>query len=1157
MNTSALKAFAPAVRKQLIEAVSRKLDFALTARTPDYLDTYATQVRSLRELATADREGLIERVAYTWFNRLAALRYLDARNWHPFHVKVLMAASAADSLPELFTIARLGAVPEELRRYIDVGRIEALLQGRIPSDDPQGEVYRLLVLAACRFYNEILPDVFERLDDETELLLPDDLLTEQSVVEGFRTEITDDDCEQVEVLGWLYQFYISEKKDEVMKRKAAVPAEDIPAVTQLFTPHWIVRYLVENSLGRLWLLNRPESLLKAWMPYYIESAEPETEFLRIERPQDIRLCDPAAGSGHMLTYAFDLLYVIYEEEGYAPSDIPALILRHNLTGIEIDARAAQLAALALTLKGREKSPRFFQQQHVVRPNIVELRDIRFAEGELLGYSEALGLGGLFTPPILQLMHQFEEAKNFGSLIQPCVGEADIAFARGSVEARDLGSNLFLNETHKKVLRLLEQAEVLTQRYQVVVANPPYMGNGAMNPTLKRFLNDLYPDAAAESANCFVLRNISLVLRDGQIAMITFHNWMFVSTFSEFRRSVLHLAPISTFLHNGRGVWGPDFGSCAFCMTKDAGTSEHGIFIRLFDKSSHVQSNEALSMRFLERRTSDSFSRSSASFSRVPGAPLAYWISDRMAETFAEFPAMSTVSLPKTGLSTGDKEMFCRQWYEVQLDSIRYGCTNHEDFLSLGSTGKLWAPLVSGGPYRKWYGNLNEVIDWTEGGQHVKSFLGSTIRNPTFYFREGITWSDVTISSTSFRYVPNGFVVSDTGPMAFCTHSEQLPGLLALCNSSYVERVAKALNPTVHFKTGDFGRIPVAHPGTQSDRLVEECVSKARQDWNNFETSWDFSDHPLLRPTIKAGSIGVSWRNWSAFTTSAIARMQELEGENNRLFISAYGLQDELTPDVPEDQITLARPNDKRDMAGFISYVVGCMMGRYSLDKPGLILANAGHGLPEYVAKVGRAPEELTFQPDRDGIVPMLDDEWFADDIVTRTREFLKATFGEAMLRDNIRFIEESLGRGLRSYFLADFYKDHLQTYKKRPIYWMVQSPRKGFSVLIYLHRYTRDTMNVILNRYLREFQVKLRSKIDHLQQVSSGSSASVREKSAAAKEAAKLTKTLHECEEWERQTILPLAQARIELDLDDGVKVNYQKLGEALVKIPGFEAAEE
>ncbi len=431
MNTSALKAFAPAVRKQLIEAVTRKLDQALTARTPDYLDTYATQVRDLRELATEDRKGLIERVAYTWFNRFAALRYLDAKGWHPFHARVLTAAGPDETLPELLKVMRAGALPDELLRYTDVARLESLLIGRIPSGDPQAEVYRHLVLAACRFYHGLLPDVFERLDDETELLLPDDLLTAQSVAEGFRTEITDDDCEQVEVLGWLYQFYISEKKDQVMARKAAVPAEDIPAVTQLFTPHWIVRYLVENSLGRLWLLNRPESLLKAWMPYYIESAEPETEFLRIERPQDIRLCDPAVGSGHMLTYAFDLLYVIYEEEGYAPSEIPALILRHNLTGIEIDTRAAQLAALALTLKGREKSPRFFQQQHFVRPNIVELRDIHFGEGELLGYSEALGLGGLFTPPILQLMHQFEEAKNFGSLIQPCVGEADIAFARGS------------------------------------------------------------------------------------------------------------------------------------------------------------------------------------------------------------------------------------------------------------------------------------------------------------------------------------------------------------------------------------------------------------------------------------------------------------------------------------------------------------------------------------------------------------------------------------------------------------------------------------------------------------------------------------------------------------------------------------------------------
>ncbi|WP_353064718.1 BREX-1 system adenine-specific DNA-methyltransferase PglX [Tunturibacter psychrotolerans] len=1150
MNTSALKAFAPTVRKQLIEAVSRKLDFALTARTPDYLDTYATQVRSLRELATEDRKGLIERVAYTWFNRLAALRYLDARNWHPFHVKVLMAATATDTLPELFTVARLGAAPEELRRYIDSGRMEALLQGRIPSADPQGEVYRLLVLAACRFYNEILPDVFERLDDETELLLPDDLLTEQSVAQGFRTEITDEDCEQVEVLGWLYQFYISEKKDQVMARKAAVPAEDIPAVSQLFTPHWIVRYLVENSLGRLWLLNRPESLLKAWMPYYIESSEPDTAFLRIERPQNIRLCDPAVGSGHMLTYAFDLLYVIYEEEGYTPSEIPALILRHNLTGIEIDCRAAQLAALALTLKAREKSGRFFQKQHFVRPNIIELRNVHFSEGELPRYSEALGLGGLFTPSILRLMHQFEETKNLGSLIQPCVGESDIAFARGAVEARDLGSNLFLNDTHKKVLRVLEQAEALTQRYQVVVANPPYM-TGGMNGIVVNFIDKHFSSSRTDLSATFISRSQRLCLRMGYCSLVTMQSWMFVNTLADFRTDLLSRVTFINLTQHGVGAF-PSLNSkvvqtVAFVLiVKEPSDQEHPVCFRLLDHDADVKEQQLLSgeHRFDHLRQVD--------FSRIIGSPFAYWISYQMLASFQESPIRDRFVL-KEGLGTRNDEYFLRCFWEVSVGRIR----------APESPTAKWVKTDKAGVARKWYGNLLYLMNWEHDGHEIRNYrnpdgsLKSRPQNTQYFFREAVTWGKVGTIAKTFRYRGDSLAFVDAAPSAFGT---DLLYLLALLNSKVFEALLEIQGDTLHVPLGVVAMLPFMEIEGKCEELhdaAQACIERARTDWDNFETSWDFQEHPLTRSNVKAQDLESSWSKWQTLCNIAVDRMQERETENNRLFIDAYGLQNELIPEVPKEQITLARADRRRDVASFLSYAIGCTMGRYSVDRPGLILANVGDTLSEYLAKVDRAPENLTFTPDRDGIIPVLDGEWFADDIVARTREFLKATFGEGTLRENVRFVEESLGRDLRAYYLTDFYKDHLQTYKKRPIYWMVQSPRKGFSVLIYLHRYTRDTMNVILNRHLREFQMKLRSKIEHLQQVSSGSSASVREKSAAVKEAAKLTKTLHECEEWERQTILPLAQARIELDLDDGVKVNYQKLGEALVKIPGFEAAEE
>jgi hypothetical protein len=1147
MNTSALKAFAPAVRKQLIEAVTRKLDFALSARTPDYLDTYATQVRALGELVAEDRNGLIERVAYTWFNRFAALRYLDAKGWHPFHARVLTAAAPDETLPELLKVMRAGALPGDLLRYADVTRLESLLTGRIPSADPQGEVYRHLVLAACRFYHGLLPDVFERLDDKTELLLPDDLLTEQSVADGFRTEITDDDCKQVEVLGWLYQFYISEKKDEVMARKAAVPAEDIPAVTQLFTPHWIVRYLVENSLGRLWLLNRPDSLLRAWMPYYIDSMEPETEFLRIARPQDIRLCDPAVGSGHMLTYAFDLLYVIYEEEGYAPTEIPALILRHNLTGIEIDCRAAQLAALALTLKAREKSPRFFQEQHFVRPNIIELRNVHFAEGELRNYSEALGLGGLFTPPILQLLHQFAEAKNFGSLIQPWVGGPDIAFARGSVEARDPGNNLFLNETHKKVLCVMDQANALSGRYQIVVANPPYMSS--MNDALASFMLSNHDSSRLDMAATFITRARVLCEETGYAGLVTMHSWMFLTTLEDFRREVVRGVEIVTLAHLGIGAF-PTMNSkivqtAAFILRMKAPSSTHKpICFRLLDYDPAVKERQLLSgsKRFCSVSQSD--------FSRIPSWPIAYWVSEQVLKSFEAHPIKREFVL-KEGLGTRNDPRFLRYFWEVSLRSR----SDPPDLC-----GK-WVKTDKAGSARKWFGNCIFVMNWENNGFEIKNYrnadgtLKSRPQNTQYFFREAVTWGKVGTIMRTFRLRDEALAFNDAAPSAFGVNALYL---LALLNSRVFEALLEIQGDTMNLPLNVVGALPYIEVSRQEiETAARECVALARADWDNFESSWDFLDHPLVRSENGLGTVELSWRHWQMLTSAAIERMQRLEMDNNRLLIEAYGLRGELAPDVPEEQITLARADSRRDMASFLSYAVGCMVGRYSLDHPGLILADAGDGMPEYLAKVGRTAEELTFTPDHDGIIPVLDDEWFADDIVARTREFLRATFGESTLRENIRFIEESLGRELRAYFLADFYKDHLQTYKKRPIYWMVQSPRKGFSVLIYLHRYTRDTMNLILNRYLREFQVKLRSKIDHLSQVQTSASSSTREKTVAAKEFTKLTKTLHECEEWERQTILPLAQARIELDLDDGVKVNYLKLGEALAPIPGLAAAEE
>ena len=1160
MNTSSLKSFAPAVRRQLMEAVTRKLDYVLTADTPD-LRAAAAQVKSLRKEADRDRPALIERVAYTWFNRLAAIRFLDARGWHPFHARVLTAASAEETQPELLKLVRTGSLPEELRPHTDPDRLNDLLDGRLPTAiagaDPQGEVYRHLVLAVCRFYHATLPFLFEQLADETELLLPDDLLTATSVAEGFRTDISDDDCKDVEILGWLYQFYISEKKDTVMARNAAVPKEDIPAVTQLFTPHWIVRYLVENSLGRLWLLNRPQSRLREHMPYYIEG-EPETDFLKIAKPEDIRLLDPAAGSAHMLTYAFDLLVKIYEEEGYPPSQIAELILTHNLHGLEICPRAAQLAQFALLCKAREVSRSAFRR--AVAPKVLCLEEVRFEENELRDYIRALGLGDLFNQPMLKLLHQFEEAKNFGSLIQPCLDERAIAFARRAIEVKELGDQLFLRETHRKVLRVLEQAEALTQRYHVVVANPPYMGRGAMNELLRGLGDDMFLNSRMDLFAMFIQRAFALVVKDGFAALVTMQSWMFLSSFEKFRSDVLHQASISSLCHMENMVMGIAFGTSATVFLNG------GNRCRVKGTYLSVQYSDLdAEMKPRSFPPSAPVSVEESAFDQLPGKVLAFWLSDRMRGVFGRAEALASIARPRQGLATTNNALFLRLWHEVSDDTFNRNAT---DRATAKGSGLKWFPLNKGGEFRKWYGNHNYIVDFQNDGKRMCDYIDNTpgvrvksqgrVINRDSYFLEGITWSTLSSSFLSMRYTPPGFIFETKGAMCFHDSKAGLLALLGYTNSALVRQFIEVVSPTIDYHEGPVGKLPVLPFQLPRDaEIPSECIALARADWDNFETSWDFRDQPLLRPGLKGATLEASWRNWEAQSTAAIRRMQELETENNRLFIAAYGLDGELQPEVPEEQITLARADQTKDAAELLSYAVGCMMGRYSLDQPGLILADAGATVQDYLAKVPKP----TFAPDEDGIIPVLDGEWFPDDVVARTREFLKVAWGAAHLDENVAWLEQALDKDLRKYFVRDFYKNHLSNeraygYKKRPIYWLVSSPGGSFQALLYLHRYTRDTVNTVLNKYLREFIHKLDARLNHLAHTEA-TTTSAREKTAARKEADKLRKSLKECQEWEREVVLPLAQQRIALDLDDGVKVNYLKFPGLLAKIPGLEKKEE
>lgn len=1160
MNQNALKSFAQTARRELRKQIELRLDFVLRTDSAE-LRQRAAQVKALNEaLALEGRDALVERVAYTWFNRLAALRFMDANGYHPFGARVVTAASAQETLPEVLQQARAGVLDADLRAQLDTAEtFDGVLSGAIPTASREGSAYRMLLVAACHYYHRLMPFLFEKLGDATELLLPEDLLTEQSVVNPFRTELADVDCRDVEVIGWLYQFYISEKKDAVMARKAAVPTEDIPAVTQLFTPHWIVRYLVENSLGRLWLLNRPGSRLREHMPYFI-GGEPEIDFLKIEKPEHIRLVDPAGGSGHMLTYAFDLLYLIYEEEGYDTPEIPSLILRHNLYGLEICDRAAALAAFALCMKARSRDKRFFRRladggADVPRPRIIELRDARFAENELRDYIRALGLGDLFNQPLLQLLHQFEEAKTFGSLIQPCLDERAIAFARRAIEAKDLGGQLFLRETHLKVLRVLEQAEALTQQYHVVVANPPYFGPKQMGSTLKEFAKARFPNSKTDLYAMFIERAFSLAKDNGYCAMVTMQSWMFLHSFEAFRIELLSTKTILSMAHLGARAFDTISGEivtvAAFSCANRYLDGHKSTFFRLVD------GNETIKDEALRERRHCYSDVSQKEFAAVPGSPVAYWIGERVRAAFKN-QQVSDLTISDGQNITANNERFVRSHWEVGSPTV--------------GKGKKWLLYAKGGPFRRWYGNLESVVDWSpEARAHYRKDSSSRIIPEYLWYRQGITWSRVGTALAGFRLLPENTTFDKVGSSVFLKSEDDTNLLLGLLNSPLAQTVLDLLNPSIDIQVKDVRNVPLAN--NLNRKLVEELVSPlvsiAKADWDNFETSWDFRDQPLLRPRLKGATLEASWRNWEAQSTAAIRRMQELETENNRLFIAAYGLDGELQPEVPEEQITLARADARKDAAALLSYAVGCMMGRYSLNEPGLILADSGATVQDYLAK---APNPA-FAPDIDGILPVLDGDWFPDDIVGRLREFLRVTYGDATVAENLTFIENSLGKldaktgkvkptDVCTYFVRDFYKNHLSNersygYKKRPIYWMVSSPEGSFQALIYLHRYTRDTVNTLLNAYVREFIHKLEVRHQETTAVTLNESARPAERTKATKDAGKIDKMLKELRAWERDVVLPLAQQRIELDLDDGVKTNYLKFPGLLVPIAGLEKKEE
>ncbi|MCV2894504.1 BREX-1 system adenine-specific DNA-methyltransferase PglX [Lentibacter sp. XHP0401] len=1150
MDTNALKKFAQGARNLLIDQVTAKLDLVLDEAAPARRE-HPAAIKALEgAIPTSSQQQVIEQVAYTWFNRFTALRFMDASGLT--NPRVVSPADGA-TRPEILSEAMAGNLPDNATPHIT-----ELLQGTRQAHDPQAEAYRLLLIHACHDWHNVMPWLFETLDDYTELLMPDDLLSQTSILARLRDVMTEEACEDVEIIGWLYQFYISEKKDQVfagLKKNVKITAENIPAATQLFTPHWIVRYLVENSLGRLWLLNRPDSDLASRMEYYIAPEEPETDFLRIERPEDIRICDPAAGSGHMLTYAFDLLYEIYAEEGYEPAAIPELILTHNLTGVEIDDRAGALAAFALAMKAAAKLGRRRFLRMAAKPDICVLQNVSFTPAEMQDVAAVVGKD-LFTDELRETLGQFEQAKNFGSLIVPKL--RDPAETLRVVEARDFGGDLLLKEVQARVVAVLRMAEALSSKYHVVVANPPYMGVTGANKLLKRFVYEEYSDYKSDLFSAFVSRSTELLVEKGICGQMTPFVWMFISAHSKLRDL---LYKENTLLTLVRPSYTAFFQSaivpiCAYIAKRSNSPDFKATYFDLGYLGNATEQPERFKKAKKGHLKDGRFSKTSREIRTIPGAPVAYWVGDKTIAAFRDQPDLKASYEVRSGIMTGNDSEFLRTWHEVALSEIEFGLSHSSQMT------RRFFPMSKGGSFRRWFGNQSHVINLWNNAEDIKSSgLNFALRDDRLYFRPFVTWSRITSSNVGFRFNPTGVLFSDAGPGIFAEGDCQR--VIALANSKVATHFLNSLNPTLNFQTSDIGRIPLID--VVAEETARSLVSLSRGDWDAYETSWDFTTLPLLSPNHRGETLEDSYATLRTHWQSMTDEMQRLEEENNRIFIDAYGLQDELTPEVPLNEITLTcnpayrygvkGTEDDREtrlradtMAEFLSYAVGCMFGRYSLDAPGLILANQGETLQDYLARV----PEPQFMPDEDNVIPVLDGDWFPDDITERFRTFLRVTFGDDKFRENLSFIEDALGKDIRKYFTKDFYTDHVKRYKKRPIYWMFSSPKGSFNALVYLHRYRPDTVSVVLNEYLREFITKLTAERASLEKLADDPTATQSQRTKAMKAVGAVIKQIDELTDWERDVVFPMAQAKIDIDLDDGVKANYPKFAGAVKKIVGL-----
>ena len=1197
MDKNAIKKFAVWARTELIARVSLKgVEYGITEDNIEdaNADSVGDKVLTVDEkkqrqalIAEINDKGykqVMEEVAYTWFNRFSALRFMEVNGYLPSHVRVF-TDEENNFKPQIITEAI----------HLDLDGLDMEKVYELKDAEKTEELYKYLLIVQCNALNKILPGMFQKIADYTELLLPDNLLREGSVIQLMIELIPEDDWKDaVQIIGWLYQYYNSEKKDDVfaaLKKNVKITKENIPAATQLFTPDWIVRYMVENSLGRLWLEGHTdvkEQLLPTeeeqsayaagnrdpedtkWH-YYLEEAEQEPEVqaqlaeIRKEyaalTPDQLKVIDPCSGSGHILAYMFDVLMKIYESYGYTTREAVASIVENNLYGLDIDDRAAQLAYFAVMMKARQYDRRFFSRS--IQPHVYAIVESNHVDKFAVDYFR--NGDAKLTTAMDTIISELHDAKEYGSILTVTTQEWSALYDRFAEITEDI--NMSRDTALRELLPLVQVAEALAQKYDVVVTNPPYMGASNMNPKLNDFIKRNYADYKSDFFSSFVIHCSEMTKESGYCGFFTPYVWMFIQSYEKMRNYLYNQTTVETLIQFEYSAFEEaTVPVCTFAF-QNRHIQKKGCYLRLVDFRGGMEVQRQKTLEAIENHDCGFYyERSTNNFSEIPGSPVAYWVSAQVRNAFANNPLIEDVLETRNGMSTTNNNLFLKMWFEPCIEKCGFGSFTAT---SAKESSKKWFRYNKGGEFRRWYGNNDYVVNWENDGEKLKKYVSERygsyskeIRSEDRYFYESITWSGVTSSQTGFRFSSQGAIFDSGANGLFADETRILKYTLGFLNTKLVVDFVKCKNPTINTGSGTIGKLPIR---IQDDKIqyvntiVDECIEQSKTDWDIFETSWDFQHHPLLR---EVSTIDEAFEQWQVECDDRFNQLKANEEELNRIFISIYGLQEELTPEVEDKDVTVRKADLGRDIRSFISYAVGCMFGRYSLYNEGLLYAGGSGGdfgslvekIQDYLREQGKSRfPENEFYPDADNIIPVCDDEYFEDDIVGLFVEFVKTVYGADTLDENLEFIANALGgKGqpkdvIRNYFLNDFYSDHCKIYQKRPIYWLFDSGKKnGFKALIYMHRYQPDTIARIRTDYVHEQQARYRTAITDLEQ---------RIANASTGERVKLNRKLTtlQAQDTEIRTyeekIHHLADQMISIDLDDGVKKNYAIFQDVLAKI--------